>query len=117
MVVSPKDLPTWPEVFQPVNLFGDFKLPWDLTVQDHREFHVRLILIGTSGRAVPQIDPLNILLAFARKNDPVITGLRSKIQIYFHHILLPRARSERTRTQTRKIVCLHILAYRLAYVL
>lgn len=62
-LTSDLDLPVWPEVFQPVNLFRNFKLSWDLTVQDNRELHVRLILIGTSGRVIAQMDPLNILLA------------------------------------------------------
>jgi hypothetical protein len=56
-------LPTWPEVFQPINLFRDYKLSWDLGVQDGRELHIKLILIRTSGRVIAQIDPLNILLA------------------------------------------------------
>jgi hypothetical protein len=58
------NLPPYPRVSKPLNLFKDFILSWKITVQDNKQLHIKLMMCFNSDSSfVVEIDPMVILFS------------------------------------------------------
>jgi hypothetical protein len=58
------NLPSFPAVCKPLNLFKDLILSWKVTIQENKELHIKLMMRSKSNTSlVAEIDPLFILIS------------------------------------------------------